>query len=82
MKRFYMTAAALALMSSAALAQSTNTTTQPADPEQAARKGTINEPSGAGGTTQTTVPNNPMHQQDATDAQKKGTIMEPNAPNK
>jgi hypothetical protein len=45
MKRIFVTAAALSLMSAAAIAQ---TPIQPADSEQAARRGTINQPTGAG----------------------------------
>jgi hypothetical protein len=55
MKRVTMAAAALALMSSAAFAQQApGQPGQPADAEQAARKGTINQPMAgpATGTTQ------------------------------
>jgi hypothetical protein len=45
MKRLLTTAAALALMTGAAMAQ---TNTQPSDPEEAQRKGTIAQPPGPG----------------------------------
>lgn len=50
MKRVTMAVTALALMSGAAFAQAPGQPAQPADPEQAARKGTINQPM-AGTTT-------------------------------
>lgn len=49
MKRISMAVAALALMSGAAFAQQApGQPAQPADSEEAARKGTINQPTGAG----------------------------------
>ena len=73
MKRIFITAAALGLMSGVAIAQ---TPIQPADPEQAQRRGTIAQPTGAG--------SNPNAKEDTKtqwadpeQAQRKGAISQP-----
>ncbi len=74
MKRVTMAVAALALMSGAAFAQQTpGQPGQPADPEQAARKGTINEPMAGTTTGATSVQPTPQVQerkQDSTEPSK------------
>jgi hypothetical protein len=75
MKRFYVAAAALALMSGAAYAQ---TKTQPADATDAQKKGGIVQPSGVGA-NEAMKPGSASDAQpaDGTDAQKKGGIAQP-----
>jgi hypothetical protein len=73
MKRMFLAASALALLSGAAVAQ---TDIQRADPEQAQRRGTIAQPSGEGSNA---GPPSRLNYQpaDPTDAQRSGTIAKP-----
>lgn len=76
MKRFAMAAAALALSAGAVLAQAPGQPAQPADPEQAARKGTINQPMGTPKGAESAPSVQPA---DPEEAARKGTINQPNA---
>jgi hypothetical protein len=80
-KRLSMAAALLALMSGAAIAQSSSPA-QPADPEEAQRKGTISQPTGAGATPPASTVGTPTQSPSPEEAQRKGTISEPGTPNR
>ena len=81
MKRISMAAGLLTLMAGAAMAQSSSPS-QPADPEEAQRKGTINQPMGAGADPSAARAGAPTQSPSPEDAQRKGTISEPNTPNR
>jgi hypothetical protein len=76
MKRMYLAAAAVVLMAGAAVAQSTSPA-QPADPEQAQRKGTVNQPSGAGSNAAGNPVGTTTQPADPEEAARKGTINQP-----
>jgi hypothetical protein len=76
MKRMVLAAAALTLMSGAALAQSSSPA-QPADTEEAQRKGTISQPSGAGSNPSENSAGTTTQPADPEEAQRKGTIARP-----
>lgn len=78
MKRMYLAATALVLMAGAVVAQSTSPA-QPADPEQAQRKGTINQPTGAGSNATGNPVGTTTQPADPEEAARKGTVNQPGA---
>jgi hypothetical protein len=76
MKHMYLAAAALTLMAGAAVAQSGNPA-QPADPEQAQRKATINQPTGAGSNASENPVGTTTQPSDPEEAARKGGINQP-----